>query len=262
MNTIELDKDDTSIVDVRSVYKSYGAMEVLRDISFNVSRGTVCSIIGPSGSGKSTMLRCINFLERFNQGEIFVDGQQVGYQNVGGKRRLQSNRDIDSLRSQVSMVFQQFNLFSHLTARQNVEIAPVKVKGISKRIARERAEVILEKVGLIDRMDYYPAFLSGGEQQRVAIARALAMDPKLLLLDEITSALDPERVSEVLSVVRDLAGEGMTMIIVTHEMSFAADVSDKVIFMDGGEIVETGTGAMLRQPASERLKNFLTSFNG
>lgn len=246
-----------AMVRAAGVSKSFGRLQVLKDVDFEVPRGTVCIVIGPSGSGKSTLLRCINFLERYDEGAIWVDGAQVGYVERNGQRKLRPRREIARMRSDIGMVFQQFNLFSHLTAFENVSVPPVKVKRVARAVAREQAEALLVKVGLRDRMHAYPGYLSGGEQQRVAIARALAMQPKVLLFDEITSALDPERVAEVLEVIRQLASEGMTMVVVTHEMAFARDIADQVIFMDQARIVARGSAALLDNPESDRLKSFL-----
>ncbi|OED44211.1 ectoine/hydroxyectoine ABC transporter ATP-binding protein EhuA [Chromatiales bacterium (ex Bugula neritina AB1)] len=244
------------MVQIDRVSKHFADHQVLDQVTLNVDKGQVCIIIGPSGSGKSTLLRCINFLEPYEAGSIELDGEMVGYRNLDD-RRLRPRKIIARMRAQTSMVFQQFNLFSHMTAVDNVAVAPEKVKGEPRREARARAQGLLEKVGLADRMHDYPGFLSGGEQQRVAIARALAMQPKVLLLDEITSALDPERVAEVLEVIRTLAGEGMTMLVVTHEMTFAREVASQVVFMDGGRVVEQGGAHIIGQPQTERLATFM-----
>ena len=250
------------MVKASGVGKHFGAHKVLDDVSLAVPKGSVCIIIGPSGSGKSTLLRCINFLEPYEEGAIFVDGELVGYREVDGRRRLRPRREISRMRAQTSMVFQQFNLFTHMTAVENVAVAPTKVKGEPRAKARARAEELLLKVGLAERMHAYPGFLSGGEQQRVAIARALAMAPKVLLLDEITSALDPERVTEVLEVIRTLATEGMTMLVVTHEMAFARDISTQVVFMDEARVIERGGPEILDRPESARLQAFLGKMTG
>ncbi|HVY42619.1 MAG TPA: amino acid ABC transporter ATP-binding protein [Hyphomicrobiaceae bacterium] len=245
------------MVEITGVGKHFGAFKVLDDVSVSVPAGRACIVIGPSGSGKSTLLRCINFLEPYEEGSIRVAGQIVGYSEVDGKRKPRARHEISLMRAEACMVFQQFNLFNHMTALDNVAVAPIKVRGQKKAHARSKAKELLTKVGLSHRIDSYPSSLSGGEQQRVAIARALAMEPKVLLLDEITSALDPERVGEVLEVIRALVGEGMTMLIVTHEMGFARDVADQVVFMDKGRVVEQGGKDMLSRPTSERLQAFL-----
>ncbi|MBI3104156.1 MAG: amino acid ABC transporter ATP-binding protein [Candidatus Rokubacteria bacterium] len=235
---------------------------MLDDVSLEVPKGGVCAIIGPSGSGKSTLLRCVNFLEPYDRGAVYVDDELVGYVDRDGRRTLRPAREIARMRGSVVMVFQQLNLFSHMTAVENVMIAPVKVRKMPRREAIARAQDLLVKVGLESRMHDYPAFLSGGEQQRVAIARALAMDPKVMLLDEVTSALDPERVAEVLEVIRRLASDGMTMLVVTHEMEFARDMAHQVIFMDGGRIVERGGPDVLTAPSTPRLRAFLGRLSG
>ncbi len=239
----------TSMVRLEGVCKRFGQLEVLNGIDFTVSRGEVVCVIGPSGSGKSTLLRCINQLEPPEEGRIYLEGQEI----TGCSRK-----ESDELRRRIGMVFQQFNLFPHKTARENVTLAQIKVLGRSKEEADERARVLLERVGLSDKLDQYPERLSGGQQQRVAIARALAMDPHVMLFDEVTSALDPELVKEVLDVMRELAEEGMTMIVVTHELGFAREVGDRVVFMDEGRIVEQGKPAeILDNPSEERTKKFL-----
>ncbi len=244
------------IVDIRGVKKSFGSVLVLDGVDLSVARGAAVVIIGASGSGKTTLLRCINALETYDGGSIRVDGAEVGFREAGGKRRSES--ELARIRADIGMVFQLFNLFPHLTARENVMLGLLKVRALPKKEARERAEHWLTRVGLADRMDNLPSQLSGGQQQRVGIARAVAMGPKVLLLDEITSALDPELVGEVLAVVRKLADEGMTMIVVTHEMTFARDVGSRLVFMDGGKKVEEGAPRdLLRNPRSERLKSFL-----
>jgi len=247
------------MVDALDVHKYFHNNEVLRGVNMRVQRGEVVVIIGPSGSGKTTFLRCINHLEKINRGRIYVDGQLIGYREMpDGKLVADSERSIAACRAEIGMVFQRFNLFPHLTALQNVIEAPMQVKHIPKEQAEARARELLAKVGLAQKADAYPARLSGGQQQRVAIARALAMDPKLMLFDEATSALDPELVGEVLKVMRQLAEEGMTMVVVTHEMGFARDVADRVIFMDGGVIQEEGAPAdLFNAPKSERLRTFL-----
>lgn len=245
------------MIEVRELKKSFGERVILDQVSLTVPQGTVCGILGPSGSGKSTLLRCVNFLETFEAGEIAIDGEPVGYRSVEGRREPLPRKTIARMRSQCCMVFQQFNLFAHMTALENVSIALIKVKKMPKRSALEVAEGLLGKVGLTHRKDAYPAFLSGGEQQRVAIARALAMQPKVLLLDEVTSALDPERSAEVLDVIADLSREGMTMMMVTHQVHFAREICNQIIFMDGGVIVERGDSSMITDPSSDRLKSFL-----
>lgn len=253
-----------AMIEVRNLRKSFGSLEVLRDISFDVEKGEVVVVLGPSGSGKSTMLRCINLLEEFEGGEIRIAGEAIGYAagGNGARRRLKEAQNA-KLREQVGMVFQSFNLFPHRTALQNVMMGPLKVQGRPRAEVEPQARELLRKVGLADKADQYPARLSGGQQQRVGIARALAMQPKVMLFDEVTSALDPELVGEVLRVIRQLAQEGMTMIIVTHEIHFARDVADRIIFMDGGSIVEQGPPAtLLANPQAERLKLFLRRYQG
>ncbi|GAA1809582.1 amino acid ABC transporter ATP-binding protein [Agromyces neolithicus] len=251
--------DATPMVLAESVSKSFGSNEVLKDISLEVKRGEVLCLVGPSGSGKSTFLRCINHLERVSSGRLSVDGQLVGYRDGGEKIYEMHPKDAAKQRRDIGMVFQRFNLFPHMTALENVMEAPVQVKGVSKAQAKARAHELLARVGLAERADYYPAHLSGGQQQRVAIARALAMDPKLMLFDEPTSALDPELVGEVLDVMKNLAASGMTMIVVTHEMGFAREVADTLVFMDGGVVVETGDPReVLANPQRERTRAFLS----
>ncbi|GAA1408566.1 amino acid ABC transporter ATP-binding protein [Oerskovia paurometabola] len=250
------------MVEIVGVHKAFGDVHVLKGVDLEVPRGSVCVVLGPSGSGKSTLLRCINELEDLTAGRIYVDGDLIGYREVenNGKKRLHRlhPKVIAEQRSRIGMVFQRFNLFPHMTALQNVMEAPVQVRGLSRAQARARAVELLERVGLADRMDHYPAQLSGGQQQRVAIARALAMDPELMLFDEPTSALDPELVGEVLAVMRDLAESGMTMIVVTHEIGFAREVGDHVVFMDDGVIVEQGDPReVLTNPREERTREFL-----
>jgi polar amino acid transport system ATP-binding protein len=247
-----------SMVKAESVHKRFGRLEVLKGISLDVAPREVMCLIGPSGSGKSTFLRCINHLENINGGRLWVDGELVGYRQSGPKLHEQRESEIARSRSEIGMVFQRFNLFPHMTAIENVIEAPVHVKKVGKREAIARGRELLDRVGLADKFDEYPNRLSGGQQQRVAIARALAMDPKLMLFDEVTSALDPELVKEVLDVMRNLAREGMTMIVVTHEMEFARDVGDAVVFMDAGVVVEQGPpAAVLENPREERTKKFL-----
>ncbi len=253
-----------AMVEVKNLRKSYGSIDVLKTLSFDVEKGDVVVVLGPSGSGKSTLLRCINFLEDFQEGEIRIDGETVGYRASPDSRRIpRSEAENAKLRESVGIVFQSFNLFPHRTALQNVMMGPVHVRNMARSKARELAYDLLEKVGLSDKADQYPAMLSGGQQQRVAIARALAMQPKVMLFDEVTSALDPELVGEVLAVIRKLVDEGMTMIVVTHEIQFARDVSDHIMFIDRGVIVEQGPPSqVLAAPSSERLKLFLRRYQG
>ncbi|MBU7596465.1 amino acid ABC transporter ATP-binding protein [Streptomyces sp. P38-E01] len=247
------------MVKAEAVHKSFGPVEVLKGIDLEVAPQEVFCLVGPSGSGKSTFLRCINHLEQINAGRLSVDGRLVGYREKGDKLYELKESEVAAQRKDIGMVFQRFNLFPHMTALGNVMEAPVQVKGESKAAARERAEKLLDRVGLSDRKNNYPAQLSGGQQQRVAIARALAMEPKLMLFDEPTSALDPELVGEVLDVMRDLAESGMTMIVVTHEMGFAREVGDALVFMDDGVVVEAGHPRdVLNNPQHERTKGFLS----
>ncbi|QTK81858.1 MULTISPECIES: amino acid ABC transporter ATP-binding protein [Agrobacterium] len=244
----------TPMIELRNIRKAYGDHEVLKGIDLSVERGKIVSIIGPSGSGKSTLLRSINMLEETSGGEIWLDGQQVNRPLKG--RAFEKH--INQIRQEMGMVFQQFNLFPHLTVLQNIMIGPMRLKGLSKSQALDRANALLAKVGLADKGQAYPARLSGGQKQRVAIARALAMQPKVMLFDEATSALDPELVDEVNLVMKQLAAEHMTMLIVTHEMRFAAEVSDHVMFMDGGVVVEQGEPSrVLSNPTEERTRAFL-----
>ncbi len=248
----------TAMVEAQAVHKSFGRLEVLRGITMEVAPKEVMCLIGPSGSGKSTFLRCINHLEKIDAGRLYVDGELVGYQQRGDKLYELRDSEVCRKRSEIGMVFQRFNLFPHMTALENVIEAPLRVKGESTSVAVERGRRLLDRVGLGDKVDVHPNQLSGGQQQRVAIARALAMEPKLMLFDEPTSALDPELVGEVLDVMRDLAQSGMTMVVVTHEMSFAREVGDTLLFMDGGVIVEVGTPReMLANPRHERTRTFL-----
>ncbi|MET0952719.1 MAG: amino acid ABC transporter ATP-binding protein [Aeromicrobium sp.] len=247
------------MVEAIAVRKAYGDNEVLKGIDLTVRRGEVISLLGPSGSGKSTFLRCINHLERIDGGEISVNGHLVGYRRASGKKYELHRKEIARARRDVGMVFQRFNLFPHRTALENVMEAPVFVKGIPRDEVRQQALALLERVGLADRCNHYPSMLSGGQQQRVAIARALAMEPALMLFDEPTSALDPELVGEVLDVMKGLAAEGMTMIVVTHEVGFAREVCDRVVFMDGGVIVEQGQPAdVFTNPQHARTRSFLS----
>ncbi|WP_039797382.1 amino acid ABC transporter ATP-binding protein [Nocardia araoensis] len=241
------------------VCKNFGALQVLKGVSLEVGRGEVLCLIGPSGSGKSTFLRCINHLEQVNAGRLYVDGEIVGYREKNGKLYEMHPRDAAKQRREIGMVFQHFNLFPHRTALDNIIEAPTQVKNVRKAEAVTRARELLDRVGLADKANAYPAQLSGGQQQRVAIARALAMDPKLMLFDEPTSALDPELVGEVLTVMRELARSGMTMVVVTHEMGFAREVADQLAFMDGGVVVEAGPPRqLLADPRHERTKAFLS----
>jgi polar amino acid transport system ATP-binding protein len=247
------------MVSALNVHKRFGLNEVLKGIDMTVQRGEVVCLLGPSGSGKSTFLRCINHLESINRGRITVDGDIVGYREKGGRLHELPEKDAVRQRADIGMVFQRFNLFAHKTALQNITEAPVLVKGVAKKDAEARGLELLERVGLGDRGGAYPSQLSGGQQQRVAIARALAMDPKLMLFDEPTSALDPELVGDVLDVMRDLAKAGMTMVVVTHEIGFAREVGDRVVFMDGGVVVEEGPPSqVLDAPREERTKAFLS----
>jgi polar amino acid transport system ATP-binding protein len=242
-----------AILRLEGVHKRFGDLHVLRGIDMELERGEVVCVIGPSGSGKSTLLRCINLLEPPEEGHIFLEGREITHQ-----ARHEREQDIDFVRRRVGIVFQQFNLFPHKSALANVGLAQTKVLDRSYAEAREKAEVLLNRVGLADKLHEYPDRLSGGQQQRVAIARALAMDPHVMLFDEVTSALDPELIKEVLDVMRELAAEGMTMIVVTHEMGFARDVASRVVFMDEGVIVEQGKPAdVLEGPREERTKQFL-----
>ncbi|HEY5187402.1 MAG TPA: amino acid ABC transporter ATP-binding protein [Solirubrobacteraceae bacterium] len=240
------------------VHKRFGSLEVLKGIDLEVGRGEVMCLLGPSGSGKSTFLRCINHLEQINSGRLSVDGELVGYRDSGGKLHELRDEEVSRKRAQIGMVFQSFNLFPHMTALENVTLAPIRVRNVGRKQARERATELMARVGLSDKLDVYPVALSGGQQQRVAIARALAMEPKLMLFDEPTSALDPELVGDVLDAMRQLARDGMTMIVVTHEMGFAREVADTVVFMDNGVVVESGKPAdVLGNPQHERTKAFL-----
>jgi ABC-type polar amino acid transport system ATPase subunit len=245
-----------SLLSLRSIHKSFGRLEVLRGVDLDVLRGEVVCILGPSGSGKSTLLRCVNLLEPPERGEILLEGKDIC--KGPGSGEGESSWNLDFVRQRVGMVFQQFNLFPHKTALENVTMAPERVLGRSRSEARAKATELLERVGLGDRLEQYPETLSGGQQQRVAIARALAMEPHVMLFDEVTSALDPELVKEVLDTMRELASEGMTMLVVTHEMGFAKEVGDQVVFMDGGVIVEQGKPAeVLENPREERTRRFL-----
>lgn len=247
------------MVKAENVYKSFGRLEVLKGIDIEVAPREVFCIIGPSGSGKSTFLRCINHLEKIDAGRLMVNGELVGYHERGSLLHEMRERDVAAQRRKIGMVFQSFNLFPHMTVLGNVMEAPINVRGEARAVVLERATKLLERVGLKDKMNNYPSQLSGGQQQRVAIARALAMEPALMLFDEPTSALDPELVGEVLDVMRKLAEDGMTMIVVTHEMNFAREVGDALVFMDGGVVVESGHPRdVLGNPQHERTKSFLS----
>ncbi|HEY0474869.1 MAG TPA: amino acid ABC transporter ATP-binding protein [Kribbella sp.] len=249
----------TPLVHAVNVTKSFHHHEVLKGIDLDVDRGQVVCLLGPSGSGKTTFLRCINQLETINGGRIWVDGELMGYDDRNGRLYRLKDKQIAAQRREIGMVFQRFNLFPHKTALQNIVEAPTQVKRESRKAAREQAMKLLDRVGLADRCNTYPGQLSGGQQQRVAIARALAMQPKLMLFDEPTSALDPELVGEVLAVMRELAEDGMTMIVVTHEMSFAREVADTVVFMDGGVVVEAGPPRqVINNPQHQRTQAFLS----
>ncbi|MGH2856725.1 MAG: amino acid ABC transporter ATP-binding protein [Solirubrobacteraceae bacterium] len=246
------------MVRAEAVHKRFGRLEVLKGIDLEVGRGEVMCLLGPSGSGKSTFLRCINHLEKINSGRLSVDGELVGYRESGGKLHELRENDVCAKRAEIGMVFQSFNLFPHMTALDNVTLAPIRVKGAKRAEARRRGEELLARVGLSEKLNIYPVALSGGQQQRVAIARALAMEPKLMLFDEPTSALDPELVGDVLDAMRQLARDGMTMIVVTHEIGFAKEVADTAVFMDGGVVVESGKPAdVLGNPRQERTRAFL-----
>ncbi len=247
------------MVKSEGVHKRFGTLEVLKGIDLEVQRGEVMCMLGPSGSGKSTFLRCVNHLERINGGRLSVDGELVGYRESGGKLYELNEREVARKRAEIGMVFQHFNLFPHMTALENVTLAPIRVLDVSRDEARKRGRELLARVGLGDKFETYPVALSGGQQQRVAIARALAMQPKLMLFDEPTSALDPELVGDVLDAMRQLAQDGMTMIVVTHEMGFAREVADTVVFMDEGVVVESGPpGEVLLHPKHDRTQAFLS----
>jgi len=250
---------DHPVVRIRGLKKSFGTVDVFDGVDLDVRRGDVVSIIGPSGSGKTTLLRCINALETYDDGSVQIDGVEVGFRDGAGGRRRRSERELAGLRAETGMVFQLFYLFPHLTAAENVMLGLRKVRGFRKAQARKIAVDWLERVGLAEKADSLPLQLSGGQQQRVGIARAVAMEPKILLLDEITSALDPELVGEVLAVVRRLAEDGMTMIVVTHEMAFAREASNRVVFIEGGRVAVEGSPAeVFRTQSNERLRSFLS----
>ena len=259
MPSVDLTAASTSpLLQIKGLRKRFGDNEILKRVDLDVHQGEVVSIIGSSGSGKTTLLRCVNLLEEFNDGEVLLDGESVGYRQSGGKRVRLKDRELARQRAKTGMVFQSFNLFPHLTAAGNVMLGLRKVKGQSKAEARSIAETWLRRVGLGERIDHAPSQLSGGQQQRVAIARALAMDPKLVLLDEITSALDPELVNEVLATVKELARDGATLLLVTHEMRFARDVSNTVVFMEKGQVAEKGPPSeIFEAPKHPRLIEFL-----
>jgi ABC-type polar amino acid transport system ATPase subunit len=250
------------MLEISGISKRFGAVEVLRDLSLSVAPGEVVVVIGPSGSGKTTLLRCINLLEDYERGTITVDGEPIGYRREGKGRVRMSGRDIAAARAKIGMVFQSYNLFPHMSVLQNIVAAPVRVKGVPRARAEARARELLAMVGLSDKASEYPVRLSGGQQQRVAIARALAMDPKIMLFDEVTSALDPELVGEVLAAMQQLAQGGMTMVVVTHEMSFARDIADRIVFIDDGVIVEEGKpDEILFTPRTDRVRAFLKRYN-
>jgi polar amino acid transport system ATP-binding protein len=247
------------MVKAEGIHKFFGRLHILRGIDLEVRYGQVMCVIGPSGSGKSTFLRCINHLEKIDSGRLWVDGHLVGYRQRGDKLHEMREKEVAAQRRDIGMVFQRFNLFPHMTAVQNIIEAPTRVKGESRQVVRERALKLLDQVGLSEKVDSYPAQLSGGQQQRVAIARALAMEPKLMLFDEPTSALDPELVGDVLDVMRQLAVDGMTMVVVTHEMGFAREVGDSLVFMDEGVVVEEGDPReVLTDPQHPRTQDFLS----
>lgn len=248
------------MIDAQQVWKSFGRLDVLKGINLAVPQGSVACLIGPSGSGKSTMLRCVNHLEKVTAGRLYVDGELIGYREKNGTLYEISPGDAARQRADIGMVFQQFNLFAHRTALENIIEAPVQVKGVKVADAKKQALQLLDQVGLAHKANAYPMQLSGGQQQRVAIARALAMEPKLMLFDEPTSALDPELVGDVLAVMKDLAADGMTMLVVTHEMGFAREVADQIVFMDAGVVVEHGTpDQVLGNPQEARTQSFLSS---
>jgi polar amino acid transport system ATP-binding protein len=250
------------VVEATDVSKWYGPHQVLKDVSLTVRRGEVVVIVGPSGSGKTTFVRCVNHLEKIQAGRILVNGQFIGYREVDGKLVEDRERAIAKQRRDIGMVFQRFNLFPHLTALENIIEAPIRVRGVARETARAEAFVLLARVGLTDKADAYPGQLSGGQQQRVAIARAMAMKPVLMLFDEPTSALDPELVGEVLEAMKELARQGMTMIIVTHEMAFAREVADRIVMMDGGQLIEDAPPERFFSAGSARKRNFLARILG
>ena len=251
-----------AMIAIKGVSKSFGATQVLREVDLAVKRSEVVCLIGPSGSGKSTLLRCVNFLETYDSGEIRIEGRLIGYRDTPGVRQLMPAYELREMRREIGMVFQHFNLWPHMSALQNVAEPLKRVRNLSGEAANERATAMLKRVGLADKADSYPGRLSGGQQQRVAIARALAMQPRLMLFDEPTSALDPELVGEVLEVMRSLANEGMTMLIVTHEMGFAAHVADEIAFIDAGRIIEHGPPKQVFHESVEpRVRQFLQTYH-
>lgn len=257
----EANDSGAPVVAAKGIGKSFGNTVVLDDVDLHVAPSEVICVIGPSGSGKSTLLRCLAFLEPYDHGNVTIKGRLLGYEDRGGQRIQAANRTLDAVRRPLGMVFQHFHLWPHLTALANVTEAPRQVKGLSRAAARNAGMAMLQRVGLAEQAEQYPEQLSGGQKQRVAIARALAMEPEVMLFDEPTSALDPELVGEVLDVMKQLAGEGMTMVIVTHEMGFAANVADRVLFMDAGRVVETGPPSQVfRAPESHRLQQFLATW--
>ncbi len=259
---LSVDQNPDAMVSIRRVHKSFGDNEVLRGIDLDVQQGEVLCLLGPSGSGKSTLLRCINTLETIDEGRIWVDGDLIGYRERAGRLRALNAKEMAAQRRHIGMVFQRFNLFANMTAVENVMEAPVHVAGSKRAQARAKALELLDRVGLSSHANHYPAQLSGGQQQRVAIARALAMEPRLMLFDEPTSALDPELVGEVLEVMRGLAQSGMTMIVVTHEIAFARDVGDSLVFMAEGRVVETGhPREVIDNPKTDRMRQFLAVRN-
>ncbi|MFD2796649.1 amino acid ABC transporter ATP-binding protein [Promicromonospora vindobonensis] len=260
MTTVDASAAESGyMVRAKNVHKSFGSLEVLKGITLDVRSGEVMTLLGPSGSGKSTFLRLINHLETLSAGQLSVDGELVGYRRAQNKLYELREHEIAAMRARIGMVFQRFNLFPHMTVLQNIMEAPIGVLRQPRDQVRERAETLLDRVGLVDKRDAYPSTLSGGQQQRVAIARALAMEPRLMLFDEPTSALDPELVGEVLEVMKDLARSGMTMVVVTHEIGFAREVADSVVFMDDGVVVEAGTPQeVLVNPQHPRTQNFIS----
>ena len=249
--------NNVPVIRLEHIDKYFGHQQVLRDINLEVARGEVIVVIGKSGSGKSTMLFCINHLEDISDGTIYIDGHPAYRYRQGGRLIRDGQQRISELRAEIGIIFQNFNLFAHMTALENVIEAPIHVKHVPRADAVKKAEALLHRVGLGHRMDHFPDQLSGGEQQRVAIARALAMEPRAMLFDEVTSALDPEMVGEVLTVMKELAAEGMTMLVVTHEMRFAAEVADRIIYIDRGTIAEEGPPDILKNPKTESLQQFL-----
>jgi polar amino acid transport system ATP-binding protein len=251
--------ESTPLVRIEGLHKSFGSLDVLKGIDLNVQQGQKISLIGPSGSGKTTLLRCVNYLEEPTKGDIYIDNELIGQRLVGTRKVPMSDKELARMRAEIGMVFQRFNLFPHMTALQNIIEAPIQVLGVSKAQALEHARQLLKQVGLADKADHYPSMLSGGQQQRVAIARALAMKPQAMLFDEPTSALDPETVGEVLQVMKQLAEQGMTMVVVTHEMGFAREVADRVVVLDQGELIEQGPPEQIfSAPSHPRTRAFLS----